>query len=65
MSDSYFASLNRNKQSVQLDIAEAADREVALTLIDIVHGPRATFEPPGLEREEARVGLERRNVSQD
>lgn len=29
-----FPAFNRNKQSVQLDIAEAADREVALTLID-------------------------------
>ena len=29
-----FPAFNRNKLSVQLDIAEAADREVALTLID-------------------------------
>ncbi|MDN5876713.1 MAG: CoA transferase, partial [Brevibacterium sp.] len=29
-----FPAFNRNKQSVQLDIAEAADREIALSLID-------------------------------
>ena len=29
-----FPAFNRNKRSVQLDIAEAVDRDIALTLID-------------------------------